>query len=48
VTTSAARRVRHRLTSGSVVVVLAAINLIDHLLHPPWWVRALEGAALLA
>src|SRR3954464_653942 len=34
--------------SGAVVVVLAAINVTDHLLHPPWWVRALEGGALLA
>jgi membrane protease YdiL (CAAX protease family) len=34
--------------SGAVVVVLAAINLTDHLLHPPWWVRALEGAGLVA
>ena len=48
VTTSAARRTRNRLVSGAVVVVLAAINVTDHLLHPPWWVRALEGAALLA
>jgi len=30
------------------VVVLAAINIVDHTLHPPWWVRALEGAGLLA
>jgi membrane protease YdiL (CAAX protease family) len=30
------------------VVVLAAINVTDHLLHPPWWVRLLEGAALVA
>jgi membrane protease YdiL (CAAX protease family) len=30
------------------VVVLAAINVTDHALHPPWWVRALEGVALLA
>jgi uncharacterized protein len=29
------------------VVALAAINVTDHLLHPPWWVRALEGVALL-
>ena len=46
-TTSAARRTRNRLVSGAVVVALAAINVTDHLLHPPWWVRALEGAALL-
>jgi uncharacterized protein len=30
------------------VVALAAVNVTDHLLHPPWWVRAAEGAALLA
>ena len=46
-TTSAARRTRNRLVSGAVVVALAAINVTDHLLHPPWWVRALEGAGLL-
>jgi membrane protease YdiL (CAAX protease family) len=48
VTTSAARRGRYRLVSGSVVAVLAAINVVDHVLHPPWWVRGLEGGALLA
>jgi uncharacterized protein len=48
VTTSAARRARYRVVSGAVVVVLAAINVVDHTLHPPWWVRALEGAGLLA
>jgi membrane protease YdiL (CAAX protease family) len=48
VTTSAARRTRYRLASGAVVVALAAINVTDHLWHPPWWVRALEGLALLA
>jgi membrane protease YdiL (CAAX protease family) len=48
VTTSAARRTRDRLASGAVVLVLAAINVSDHTLHPPWWVRALEGLALLA
>jgi membrane protease YdiL (CAAX protease family) len=48
VTTSAARRARYRTVSGAAVIVLAAINVTDHLLHPPWWVRALEGAALLA
>ena len=47
-TTSAARRTRYRVSSGALVVALAAINVTDHLLHPPWWVRALEGAALLA
>jgi len=34
--------------SGAVVLTLAAINLTDHLLHPPWWIRTLEGAGLLA
>jgi uncharacterized protein len=48
VTTSAARRGRCRLVSAAVVVALAAINVVDHQLHPPWWVRGLEGAALLA
>jgi membrane protease YdiL (CAAX protease family) len=48
VTASAARRARYRVVSGAVVVALAAINGSDHLLHPPWWVRAVEGAALLA
>jgi len=48
VTTSAARRTRNRLVSGAVVLTLAAINVTDHLLQPPWWVRALEGAGLLA
>jgi membrane protease YdiL (CAAX protease family) len=48
VTRTAARRTRERVVSGTAVVVLAAINATDHLLHPPWWVRALEGAALLA
>ena len=45
-TRSATRR-RNLVTSGALVVVLAAINVTDHLLHPPWWVRALEGAALV-
>jgi membrane protease YdiL (CAAX protease family) len=48
VTVSAARRARYRWVSGGVVAVLAAINVTDHLLHPPWWVRALEGAGLVA
>ena len=46
-TTSAARRARYRLVSGSVVAVLIGINVIDHTLHPPWWVRALAGAGLV-
>jgi uncharacterized protein len=48
VTRAAARRTRDLAASGAVVVALAAINVTDHLLHPPWWVRALEGAGLLA
>jgi len=47
-TRAAARRTRDRVMSGAVVLTLAAINLTDHLLHPPWWVRTLEGAGLLA
>src|SRR3954468_24224455 len=47
VTMSSARRARYRTFTGSVVVALAAINVTDHALHPPWWVRALEGAGLL-
>jgi membrane protease YdiL (CAAX protease family) len=46
-TTSAARRTRNVVTSGAAVVVLAAINVTDHLLHPPWWVRLVEGTALV-
>jgi membrane protease YdiL (CAAX protease family) len=48
VTTAALRRTRPQVFTGAVVVALAAINVTDHLLHPPWWVRALEGVALLA
>jgi uncharacterized protein len=47
-TTSAARLSRDRWVSGSAVLVLAAINVVDHTVHPPWWVRALEGAGLVA
>jgi membrane protease YdiL (CAAX protease family) len=47
-TTTAARLTRDGLVSAAAVVVLAAINTTDHLLHPPWWVRALEGAGLVA
>ena len=47
-TRAATRRTRDLVMSGAVVVALAAINVTDHLLHPPWWVRALEGAGLLA
>jgi membrane protease YdiL (CAAX protease family) len=48
VTRAAARRTRDLAVSGAVVLTLAAINVTDHLLHPPWWVRALEGVGLLA
>jgi membrane protease YdiL (CAAX protease family) len=48
VTTSAARRTHNRTLSGAVVVVIAAINVSGHLMGEPWWVRALEGAALVA
>jgi uncharacterized protein len=49
VTTAAARRARFRPVAGAVVVVivLAAINVVDHTLHPPWWVRTLGGAGLV-
>jgi len=47
-TTSAARRTRDRAVSRAAVVVLTVVNVTDHRLHPPWWVRALEGAALVA
>ena len=47
-TRAAARRTRDLAVSGAVVLTLAAINVTDHLLHPPWWVRTLEGAGLLA
>jgi membrane protease YdiL (CAAX protease family) len=47
VTRSAARLTRDRVVSGAVILTLVAINVTDHLLHPPWWVRALEGAALV-
>jgi uncharacterized protein len=46
-TTSAARRTRNRVVSGAAVAVLAAVNVTDHTLHPPWWVRALEGVGLV-
>ena len=47
-TTSAARLTRNRQVSAAAVVVLAAINVTDHTLHPPWWVRTLEGVGLVA
>src|SRR3954463_3669784 len=46
-TTAAARLTRNRLVSGAAVAVLAGINVTDHTLHPPWWVRALEGLGLV-
>ena len=46
-TTAGVRRTRPGLYTGAVVAVLAVINVTDHLLHPPWWVRALEGVGLL-
>src|SRR5829696_2737614 len=45
---SAARRTRPLVVSGAVVSALAVVNVTDHLLRPPWWVRTLEGASLLA
>ena len=47
-TRAAARRTRDLAVSGAVVLTLVAINVTDHLLHPPWWVRALEGVGFLA
>lgn len=46
-TTSAARLTHDRRVSAAAVAVLAAINVTDHTLHPPWWVRTLEGAGLV-
>jgi uncharacterized protein len=46
-TASAARRTRDRAVSRAAVVVLTAVNVTDHRLRPPWWVRALEGAGLV-
>src|SRR3954447_4266179 len=46
-TTAADRRTRNRLVSGAAVAALVAINATDNALHPPWWVRALEGVALV-
>jgi uncharacterized protein len=45
--TTAALRLPDRVASGVTVVVLVAINVTDHLLSPPWWVRGAEGVALL-
>jgi membrane protease YdiL (CAAX protease family) len=41
------RRLPDRATSGVVVVALVGINLVRHLLHPPWWGGPLAAAALL-
>jgi uncharacterized protein len=47
VSTAAAGRLPDRVASGLTVVVLVAINATNHLLSLPWWVRAIEGVALL-
>jgi membrane protease YdiL (CAAX protease family) len=44
---TAARGIPDRVASGVTVVVLVGIDVTDHLLSPPWWVRATEGVALL-
>jgi membrane protease YdiL (CAAX protease family) len=36
-----------RGASAVVVAALVGVNLVRHLLHPPWWVAPLEAAALL-
>ncbi len=46
-TGTAARRLPDLVASGATVVALVGINVTDHLLSPPWWVRAGEGVALL-
>jgi uncharacterized protein len=35
------------VASGVTVALLVVINVTGHVLHPPWWVRAAEGVALL-
>ncbi|MGY1753469.1 CPBP family intramembrane glutamic endopeptidase [Blastococcus sp. SYSU D01042] len=47
-TIAAVRRARPAVFSGGVVLALVIVNVTDHTLDPPWWVRALEGAGLLA
>ena len=47
-TRSASRRAHYRVVSGAAIGVLAVINVVDHTLHPPWWVRALGGVGLVA
>ncbi|MGY1829390.1 lysostaphin resistance A-like protein [Geodermatophilus sp. SYSU D01180] len=39
---------RDRLRSGTVVAVVAVLAVAGPLVRPPWWVRGLTGAALLA
>ena len=46
-TAAAACRLPDRVASGVTVVALVGINVTGHLLSPPWWVRAIEGVALL-
>jgi uncharacterized protein len=46
-TATAAHRRRDLTASGATVVALVAINVTDHVLSPPWWVRAGEGVALV-
>jgi uncharacterized protein len=44
---TAARRLSDRGATGVVVVSLVGMNLAEHVLHVPWWVRTLEAAALV-
>ncbi|MGY1779975.1 CPBP family intramembrane glutamic endopeptidase [Geodermatophilus sp. SYSU D01036] len=39
---------RARLRSGTVVAAIAVLAVAGPLVRPPWWVRGLTGAALLA
>ncbi|MGY1792457.1 lysostaphin resistance A-like protein [Geodermatophilus sp. SYSU D00525] len=39
---------RARLRSGTVVAAIAVLAVAGPLVRPPWWVRGLAGAALLA
>lgn len=36
-----------RVASRQIVVALVGINVTDHVLAPPWWIRASEAGALL-
>jgi membrane protease YdiL (CAAX protease family) len=47
VTGTAARRLSDHGATGVVVVSLVGMNLTQHVLHLPWWVRPLEAAALV-